>query len=128
MLCIDTQQIDLLSEDRVFNEEPTHIKPSCTILTKNSTRWLDMRWFFVKDAIFREKINLLRVDTKHNIADGFTKALENEEPTHIKPSCTILTRALSHKKLGVDIVCQDNNTTRRDLPREDQFAACRYKA
>lgn len=49
-------------------------KRSC----KNSTRWLDMRWFFVKDAIFREKINLLRVDTKHNIADGFTKALEKE--------------------------------------------------
>ena len=49
-------------------------KRSC----KNSTRWLDMRWFFVKDAIFREKINLLRVDTMHNVADGFTKALDKE--------------------------------------------------
>jgi hypothetical protein len=37
-----------------------------------------MRWFFVKDAIFREKINLLRVDTMHNVADGFTKALDKE--------------------------------------------------
>jgi hypothetical protein len=49
-------------------------KRSC----KNSTRWLDIRWFFVKDAIFREKINLLRVDTIHNVADGFTKALDKE--------------------------------------------------
>jgi hypothetical protein len=46
-------------------------KRSC----KNSTRWLDMRWFFVKDAIFREKINLLRVDTMHNVARSWVLML-----------------------------------------------------
>jgi hypothetical protein len=45
---------------------------------KNSTCWLDMRWFFVKDAIFRDKVDLQRVDTKNNVADGFTKPPEKE--------------------------------------------------
>ncbi|KAJ9481045.1 hypothetical protein VN97_g12463 [Penicillium thymicola] len=49
-------------------------KKSC----KNSTRWLDMKWFFVKDAIFQKKIDLRRVETKSNVADGFTKALDKE--------------------------------------------------
>lgn len=66
VLCIDTQQIDLLSEDRVFDEEPTHIKPSCTVLT----------------------------------------------------------RALSHEKLGVDIVCQDNNTTPLRITHYQRHASC----
>mgnify|MGYP006902567477 FL=1 len=37
-----------------------------------------MRWFFVKYAIFRDKIDLQRVDTKNNVADGFTKPPEKE--------------------------------------------------
>ncbi|OQE65453.1 hypothetical protein PENNAL_c0208G09362 [Penicillium nalgiovense] len=45
---------------------------------KNSTRWLDMKWFFVKDAIFQNKIDLRRIDTKNNVADGFTKPLDSE--------------------------------------------------
>ncbi|KUM55543.1 hypothetical protein ACN42_g11716 [Penicillium freii] len=49
-------------------------KKSC----KNSTRWLDIKWFFVKDAIFRNKIDLRRVDTKNNVANGFTKPLDKE--------------------------------------------------
>ncbi|KAJ9480754.1 hypothetical protein VN97_g12776 [Penicillium thymicola] len=52
-------------------------KKSC----KNSTRWLDMKWFFVKDAIFQGKTDLRRVETKSNVADGFTKALDKEAHT-----------------------------------------------
>ena len=42
---------------------------------KQSTRWLGMRFFFVKDAAAKGQIVLLRVHTKENVADGFTKAL-----------------------------------------------------
>jgi len=46
--------------------------------SKNSTRWLDMRYFFVKDAAAKGLIQLERVHTKNNAADGFTKALGTE--------------------------------------------------
>lgn len=57
-----------------INTQLLMAKRSC----KNSTRWLDMKWFFIKDAIFRDKIDLRRVDTKNNVADGFTKPLDKE--------------------------------------------------
>ncbi|KUM55394.1 hypothetical protein ACN42_g11892 [Penicillium freii] len=57
-----------------INTQLLMAKKSC----KNSTRWLDIKWFFVKDAIFRNKIDLRRVDTKNNVADGFTKPLDKE--------------------------------------------------
>jgi hypothetical protein len=37
-----------------------------------------MRWLFIKDAIFQNKIDLQRVDTNNNVADGFIKPLEKE--------------------------------------------------
>jgi hypothetical protein len=43
---------------------------------KNSTRWLEIRYFFVKNAVARGKIDVKRVNTKSNPADGFTKALD----------------------------------------------------
>ena len=43
---------------------------------KNSTRWLEIRWFFVKNAVARGHIDVRRADTKRNPADGFTKALD----------------------------------------------------
>ncbi|KAJ6094415.1 hypothetical protein N7467_001928 [Penicillium canescens] len=43
---------------------------------KNSTRWLEIRWFFVKNAVARGHIDVKRADTKRNPADGFTKALD----------------------------------------------------
>ncbi|OGE47011.1 hypothetical protein PENARI_c076G07733, partial [Penicillium arizonense] len=43
---------------------------------KNSTRWLEIRWFFVKIAVARGHIDVKRADTKRNPADGFTKALD----------------------------------------------------
>ncbi|KAI2695132.1 hypothetical protein CBS147317_7858 [Penicillium roqueforti] len=46
---------------------------------KSATRWLALRWFFVKDAVAQGHINILRVDTKQNAADGFTKALPKEQ-------------------------------------------------
>ena len=42
---------------------------------------MKMKWFFVKDAIFQKKIDLRRVETKSNVADGFTKALDGEAHT-----------------------------------------------
>lgn len=45
-----TKPIVILTDD--INTQLLMGKRSC----KNSTRWLDMRWFFIKDAIFRDKI------------------------------------------------------------------------
>lgn len=42
---------------------------------KSANRWLDLRWFFVKDAVAQGYVEIRRVDTKRNAADGFTKAL-----------------------------------------------------
>ncbi|KAG0155971.1 hypothetical protein PDIDSM_3144 [Penicillium digitatum] len=41
--------------------------------------WLDLRWFFVKDAVAQGHVDIRRVDTKKNAADGFTKALAKEQ-------------------------------------------------
>ncbi|KAI1833656.1 hypothetical protein DTO006G1_5024 [Penicillium roqueforti] len=46
---------------------------------KSATRWLALRYFFVKDAVAQGHVNILRVDTKQNTADGFTKALSKEQ-------------------------------------------------
>ncbi|KAJ6049134.1 hypothetical protein N7444_005850 [Penicillium canescens] len=46
---------------------------------KISTRWLDMRWFFVRDSIHLRKIELQRVDTATNTANGLTKALDRHK-------------------------------------------------
>ncbi|KAJ5876478.1 uncharacterized protein N7529_002062 [Penicillium soppii] len=45
---------------------------------RNSTRWLNMRYFFVKDAAAKGYIDLERVESKANVADGFTKPLGEE--------------------------------------------------
>jgi hypothetical protein len=45
--------------------------------SKNSTRWLEIRYFFVKNAVARGHIDVKRADTKCSPADGFTKALEH---------------------------------------------------
>lgn len=42
---------------------------------RNSTRWLDLRYFFVGDAAAKRRITLHRVDVRDNAANGFTKAL-----------------------------------------------------
>jgi hypothetical protein len=41
-----------------------------------STRWIDNRFFFVRDAYDRKVIELRHIDGKINPADGFTKALD----------------------------------------------------
>ncbi|EKV19320.1 hypothetical protein PDIG_03500 [Penicillium digitatum PHI26] len=46
---------------------------------KSANRWLDLRWFFVKDAVAQGHVDIRRVDTKKNAADGFTKALAKEQ-------------------------------------------------
>lgn len=46
---------------------------------KSATRWLALRYFLVKDAVAQGHVNILRVDTKQNLADGFTKALAMEQ-------------------------------------------------
>lgn len=43
---------------------------------KNFVGWPDIRWFFVKEATFLDKINLIRVTTKRNVAGSLTKTLE----------------------------------------------------
>lgn len=45
--------------------------------SKNSIRWLEIRWFFVKNAVARGHIDVKRADMKRNPADGVTKALEH---------------------------------------------------
>jgi ribonuclease HI len=45
---------------------------------RNSTRWLNMRYSFVKDAAAKGYIDLERVESKANVADGFTKPLGEE--------------------------------------------------
>jgi hypothetical protein len=39
-------------------------------------RWLTLRYFFVKDAVAQGHVDIKRVDTKKNAADGFTKAID----------------------------------------------------
>jgi hypothetical protein len=52
---------------------------------QNSTRWLDMRYFFVKDAAVKDYIDLKRVNSEANVADEFTKPLgEVDFPELIK--------------------------------------------
>ncbi|KAJ5393035.1 hypothetical protein N7465_012009 [Penicillium sp. CMV-2018d] len=46
---------------------------------KSANRWLDLHWFFVKDAVAQGYVEILRVDTKGNAADGFTKALARDQ-------------------------------------------------
>lgn len=44
-------------------------------ITQNSTPWLDILYFFVRDAVERISTSLHRFNTKENAADGFAKAL-----------------------------------------------------
>jgi hypothetical protein len=46
---------------------------------KSANRWLTLRYFFVKDAVAQGHVDIKRVDTKKNAADGFTKALGKEQ-------------------------------------------------
>jgi hypothetical protein len=58
-----------------INTQLLMAKRSC----KDSTRWLDMKWFLIRDVVHQGKVDLPRVDTRKNVADGFTKALDKEE-------------------------------------------------
>ncbi|KAJ5462342.1 hypothetical protein N7530_010547 [Penicillium desertorum] len=46
---------------------------------KSANRWLTLRYFFVKDAVAQGNVEIHRVDTKKNAADGFTKALAKDQ-------------------------------------------------
>lgn len=46
---------------------------------KSANRWLTLRYFFVRDAVAQGHVNICRVDTKGNVADGFTKALGKDQ-------------------------------------------------
>jgi hypothetical protein len=46
---------------------------------KSANRWLELRYFFVKDAVAQGHVEIKRVDTKMNAADGFTKALGKDQ-------------------------------------------------
>lgn len=60
----------LISPDSVNTEIILHQK-----IDRNSTRWLDIRYFFVRDAAAKNSISLHLVNSKENAADGFTKSL-----------------------------------------------------
>lgn len=46
---------------------------------RTSNRWLDIKFFFVKGAVGDGKVQISRVDTKSNAADGFTKTLPKDQ-------------------------------------------------
>lgn len=46
---------------------------------KSANRWLNLRYFFVKDAVAQGHVEIHRVNTKRNAADGFTKALAKDQ-------------------------------------------------
>ncbi|OQD97174.1 hypothetical protein PENSOL_c013G07157 [Penicillium solitum] len=46
---------------------------------KSANRWLNLRYFFVKDAVAQGHVEIHRVNTKRNAADGFTKALVKDQ-------------------------------------------------
>ncbi len=59
---MDNQGAKLLAENRAASERTKHI---------------DLKLFFVQDAVEAKQIKLNYVPTEHNVADGFTKAIDS---------------------------------------------------
>ncbi|KAG0161575.1 hypothetical protein PDIDSM_9109 [Penicillium digitatum] len=70
---------EVVVEETEVAETTFHQTPRILVfIVKSANRWLDLRWFFVKDAVAQGHVDIRRVDTKKNAADGFTKALAKE--------------------------------------------------
>lgn len=46
---------------------------------KSANRQLNLRYFFIKDTVAQGHVEIHRVNTKRNTADGFTKALAKDQ-------------------------------------------------
>ncbi|KAL3449048.1 hypothetical protein BJX65DRAFT_306591 [Aspergillus insuetus] len=51
--------------------------PNCA--SPSSVRWIESRYFFVKDVLQKKQIELLHVDGSENPADGFTNPFDKAE-------------------------------------------------
>ena len=71
-LCLPGSEEAITIHTNNINTQLLLAKKGC----KNSTKWLEIIYFFVKNAVARGMIGVKRVDTKRNPADGFTKALD----------------------------------------------------
>lgn len=72
----------MLPEHRLIEIQTDNINSQLLLSKKggkSANRWLTLRWFFVKDAVAQGHVEIHRVDTKKNIADGFTKALAKDQ-------------------------------------------------
>jgi hypothetical protein len=61
----------------------TNSENAITIVKKDgyngTTKWLDLHYFFVKEAYKRKNITLKKIDGDQNPADGLTKPLTNKK-------------------------------------------------
>uniref|UniRef100_A0A7S4D6I2 Reverse transcriptase Ty1/copia-type domain-containing protein n=1 Tax=Heterosigma akashiwo TaxID=2829 RepID=A0A7S4D6I2_HETAK len=57
----------------VDNISAMHIAEGAT----KSSKFIDLRWHFIRDAIARGEVKVVHIDTEHNISDLFTKPLES---------------------------------------------------
>ncbi|CAN0136990.1 unnamed protein product [Heterosigma akashiwo] len=55
----------------VNNISAMHIAEGAT----KSSKFIDLRWHFIRDAIARGEVKVVHIDTEHNISDLFTKPL-----------------------------------------------------
>jgi Reverse transcriptase (RNA-dependent DNA polymerase). len=67
---------------------------NATFLVENNgyrpiTKWLDNRYFFIRDAVTKQTVRLLKIDGKVNPADGLTKPLEKIK---FEEFCTLIGR------------------------------------
>jgi hypothetical protein len=65
------------------NKEPRLLTDSDSVLklANNSefhkrSKYIDIIYYFIKEAIIDKRVNLLYIDTKRQLADGFTKGLD----------------------------------------------------
>jgi hypothetical protein len=79
-----------------FGEEYTHAPLQCdstSAISIDSTKHIEVRYHFLRDNVEKGKIALIHVPTHYQLADIFTKPLDQETFTHLRG------------ELGVCLIC-----------------------
>ena len=84
-----------------------------------TTRWIENRYFFVRDAYEKEIVHFQHIDGKENPADGFTKALDENNFRLFQQRIGI--RELDVSIVGIEPTGEDANTGIRLLICQFEF-------
>ena len=72
----------------------------------STTKWVDNRYFFIRDAVENGQIEFKWIDGTMNPADGFTKPLNRLHHTHFRNLLNMVT----HKGLNTEFRAENTFT------------------